>query len=244
MFDDFASVQYRAARGKSALVSLALHGFLLAAFFIGATIRANLPVTKEIEVKFVGPGQGPGAPPPPPPPAGPKKPRTRKITQPVKVEIPKPLIIPTEEPKDEPPPVEAKDEGVEGGVEGGVKGGVVGGVVGGVLGGTGGGGTEAPPPPEKPKAKNVPPFVIAKDMLRQTSPRLSEVFKQSHRGQTVTGMYRVCVGTDGHVYEVIVVKSVPGADEDIVEGLKADWLYREQPVPVCFLYNMPISIVQ
>ncbi|WNG32711.1 hypothetical protein F0U60_03225 [Archangium minus] len=93
------------------------------------------------------------------------------------------------------------------------------------------------------KPKNVPPFVIQRDVVRQTKPRLSEVFKQSHRNMgTVTGMYRICVSTDGNVYEVTPVKSVPGADEDIIAGIKDGWQYKPQKVPVCFLYNMPITI--
>jgi protein TonB len=100
------------------------------------------------------------------------------------------------------------------------------------------------PAPERPKAKNVPPFVIARDMLRQDPPRMSDVFKQSHRGQTVSGLYKVCVDTDGHVYEVTPVKPVEGANDEIVDGIKADWLYKPQQVPVCFLYNMVVSVQQ
>ena len=108
-------------------------------------------------------------------------------------------------------------------------GGVIGGAVGGVVGA-----------PLKPK--NVPAFVVQRDMLQQTQPNLPEVFKQAHRGQALAGSYRVCVGTDGHVYEVDIVKSVPGADEAIVTCVRESWLYKPQAVPVCFLYNMPITI--
>jgi protein TonB len=109
----------------------------------------------------------------------------------------------------------------------------VGGQLGGTLGGTG----------EVVKPKNVPPFVIQRDVVRQTPPRLSEVFKQSHRGQgTLTGLYRICVSTEGNVYEVTAVKSVPGADSDIISGIRDGWQYKPQKVPVCFLYNIPITI--
>jgi protein TonB len=50
------------------------------------------------------------------------------------------------------------------------------------------------------------------------------------------------VATDGHVYEVTPIKSVPGADEDIIQGIREGWLYKPQQVPVCFLYNIPITI--
>jgi protein TonB len=95
---------------------------------------------------------------------------------------------------------------------------------------------------ERPKAKNVPPFVIARDLIRQSPPRMSEVFKQGHRGQTVTGLYKVCVDTTGEVYEVTAVKGIEGATDEIVEGIRADWLYKQQSVPVCFLYNMVVTV--
>ena len=57
-------------------------------------------------------------------------------------------------------------------------------------------------------------------------------------------MYRVCVDTDGSVYEVTPIKAVDGANEEIVEGIKGDWLYKPQQVPVCFLYNMVVRVEQ
>src|SRR5712692_8113995 len=157
-----------------------------------------------------------------------------------RAEVPRPAL---EAPKViEPPPVEEEDDdGVLGGVEGGVAGGVVGGVLGGQINSTGGGGMA---PAEKVQPKNVPIFVIQRDMIRQVSPRMSEVFNLQHRGQTVTGMYKVCVDTDGSVYEVTPIKSVPGADDEIIEGIKAGWLYKAQQVPVCFLYNMVVTVQQ
>ncbi len=242
MFDQFSTRPRKGFENYTA-VSLCVHAGLIC-FVVGlAAIRARMPVQKEVVVSFLGPGKTPGAPPPPPPPAG-KKHTTpkRKIA---KTEIPKPtLMAPKIDPPESVKEPEVEDEAVEGGVEGGVAGGVVGGVVGGQLGSTGGGG-EAPPPVDKPKPKNVPPFVIQRDVLQQTPIHLSEVFKNSHRSSGVmTGMYKVCVGTDGHVYEVEAVKSVPGADEDIIDGMKEGWLYKPQQVPVCFLYNVPIDIHQ
>lgn len=245
MFDTLSRGPRRTAQqATSAAVSLGVHAFVVFAIVFAASYKAAEVAPKEVEVKFIGPGAGKGPPPPPPPPAGKKSQVRRKpMIQPTKVEIPRPIEIPKELPPEEPKDSAAEDDGEEGGVEGGVKGGVIGGVVGGVVGGTGGGG-EAPPPPERPKAKTVPPFVIARDIIRQPPPRLSEVFKQAHRGQNLVGTYRVCVGLDGHVYEVTVIKPVPGADEDIIDGIKNEWLYKEQEVPKCFNYIGNISIVQ
>ena len=229
------------------IVSVGLHALLVAAFLALASFKVKDAARKEVEVAFIGPGKGKGAPPPPPPAAAAKK-RTptphRKLL--AKVEVPKPVLeMPktvAPPPKEEPPEEEEEEGAVELGVEGGVAGGVVGGVLGGAVGGTGGGGSMEPKPAERPKPKNVPAFAIAKDMIRQMAPRMSEVFHNSHRGQTVTGMYKVCVDLDGSVYEVTPVKPIDGANDEIVDGIKTGWQYRPQQVPVCFLYNMVVRI--
>jgi protein TonB len=190
--------------------------------------------------------------PPAPPPPAPARAIAHKAVVGKKIERPRPVVIkppepkplPKPEPKPEPVPevaqtpeptpatsaTAASGPVVAGAQTGGVQGGVAGGEVGGKVG--------APPKP-----KNVAAFVIQRDVIEQPAPRLSEVFKQAHRGQgTVVGMYKVCVGTDGHVFDVIAVKSVPGADSDIIEGIKEGWVYKPQQVPVCFLYNTPITI--
>jgi len=221
------------------VVSVGMHALIIGGLLAVAGLRVHAAHKKEVDVSFVGPGKTRNAPPPPPPPAG-KKHVTpkRKLA---KVEIPKQEIV---APKIVPPPddPEPEDEGVEGGVEGGVAGGVLGGVLGGLVGSTGGGGMQ--PSAERPKPRSVPPFVIARDMIRQDPPRMSEVFKEAHRGQTVNGMYKVCVDTDGRVYEVTPVKEVEGANEEIIAGIREDWLYKPQQVPVCFLYNMVVTVRQ
>jgi protein TonB len=250
MFDQLNAGQGQKLPGYTA-VSIVAHAVLVAGFLAFASYKVqHQAVKQEVDVSFIGPGKGKAAPPPPPPPPASRKvtPQRHKLT--AKVEVPKPVL---EQPKlvepVKPPPEPEEDEddadepaGVVGGTQGGVAGGVLGGVVGGVVGGTGGGGSMQPKEQEKPKAKNVPPFVIARDMIRQSPPRMSTVFKEGHRGQTVNGMYRVCVGTSGEVYEVQAVKGIEGATEEIVEGIRADWLYKPQPVPVCFLYNMVVTV--
>ena len=245
MFEDISAAKTRSLPRYTA-VSIGIHVVLVTLFLLAAALRAREPEKKEIEVSFIGPGKGKGAPPPPPPPAAKKRSTPTPRHKPVlaKVEIPRPVLEPpkvVEPPREEPAEEDDEDEGVVGGVEGGVAGGVVGGVVGGQVGGTGGGGSMAP---ERPKAKNVPPFVIARDMIRQAPPRMSEMFKSSHRGQQVMGMYKVCVDTDGKVYEVSPVKAIDGANDEIIDGIKADWLYKPQQVPVCFLYNMVVTVQQ
>ena len=243
----------------STALSVGAHGLLIVLVMVLSAVKAKTDAEKEIKVAFVGPGRGNQPPPPPPPPAAKKRtsPKRPKVETPKRnIEIAKITEVPKlEAPQmvEEPPKVEIEeaddgDDGVEGGVEGGVKGGVVGGVLGGVvggvvggtLGGTGGGGTS---PPVRPKAKNVPEFVVKRSAIRQPSPRLSEVFKQANRGKLgIGGMYKVCVDLDGKVYEVTPIKGVPGADESIIDGIKDYWLFQPQQVPVCFLYNMQITV--
>jgi protein TonB len=225
--------------------SVALH-----AIAIGLLLHEHARVEhrRELAVVFRAISNPPA--PPPPPAGGPvravqHKPVVGKRIEPKRVVIkaPDPKPIPKPEPKPEPQvvespatpatpsaPVASSGPAVAGGQAGGAAGGVAGGTVGGKVGA-----------PLKPK--NVAAFVIQRDVLQQVPPRLSEVFKQAHRGQgTVVGMYKVCVGADGHVFDVVAVKSVPGADADIIDGIKGGWLYKPQQVPVCFLYNMPITI--
>ena len=245
----------------STAFSVGAHGLLVAMVVVLGAVKARQAADKEVNVNFIGPGKGAKPPPPPPPPAAKKRTSVKrvKIETPKRViEIPKTVVlarldppkIVEEPPKEEPEEADDGDDAGEvGGVEGGVKGGVaggtiggtVGGVIGGTLGGTGGGGTALPP--ARPKAKNVPEFVVKKSVIRQPMPRLSEMFKAANRGKTgIGGLYKVCVDLDGKVYEVIPVKGVPGADDSIIDGIKDYWLFQPQTTPICFLYNMQITV--
>lgn len=221
------------------LIAVAIHAAALAALIAFPGQAARMP-EPEVQVAFM---RAPALPPPPPPPpaamnsARRTKPKTPKpVTD--KLVMPKPDATPKPEPEPEPEPAEESAEPVVGGMVGGVAGGVAGGTVGGVVGGTlGGTGTG------EVKPKNVPAFVIQRDLVRQTAPRLSEVFKNARRGlPPVLGVYKVCIHTSGRVYEVTAVTSVPGADEDIIRGIREGWEYKPQQVPVCFLYNIPIQV--
>ena len=179
------------------------------------------------------------SPPPPPPKFGPAYAKRQPVRSQRLVASTAPRKVrPIESPprQQEPTDNEERENGTS--IEGELAG-VAGGVSGGVVGGTGGG----PVKEEPPKPKNVPPFIIQRDIIAQPKPRLSEVFKQAHRNSgPVTGLYKVCVGTDGHVYAVTAMQPIPGADEEIIETIRDGWLYKPQQVPVCFLYNIPITV--
>ncbi len=239
MFEHVGRAPQRLPWGISAL-SIGLHGaaVLFVVWLSGRAIKGDSAVPEVILFKAP-----PAAKPPPPPPPPPAAARTTPKTNTTRIEPKKKPEVPTKIPDKvvEPTPQAAPDpqpsaptSNEAGGTVGGVVGGVAGGTVGGVVGSDG--------PPSAAKPKNVPAFVIQRDMLQQTSPKLPEVFKQAHRGQQLAGMYKVCVGLDGKVYQVDVVKSVGGADESIVQGIREGWIYKPQQVPVCFLYNMPIKI--
>jgi protein TonB len=223
--------------GMGAVLSGLFHVGALA-LVLWISTRPHVEKEKGVAVKFMLP------PPPPPPPLPLALKRATRVERVQHARRPETIVQPREVPKRRPPEAEPEEENEEqeGGVEGGVQGGAVAGVAGGVLGGVVGGmvgGTAH----EAPKPKNVLPFVIQRDVLDQPQPRLSEVFKESHKNSgPISGMYRVCVGRDGHVFEVTPVKPIPGADEDIILGIREGWLYKPQQVPVCFLYNIPIIL--
>src|SRR5437868_333680 len=70
--------------------------------------------------------------------------------------------------------------------------------------------TCATTPPAHSKAKRVPALVIQRQAIYQPQPRLPEMFKLASRGkQGLAGTYRICVGANGKVFEVAVIKGVP-----------------------------------
>src|SRR5207248_1701836 len=119
--------------------------------------------------------------------------------------------------------------GVKGGVKGGVVGGVIGGVVGGTIGGSGtGGGGPAPPPP-----KMVASITLMAQQISHPDPHLPDYFRNQHPNQTVRGVYKVCLRTDGRISDVYPLTSIPGMDSLVIEQIKSGWVYKPQPVPVC-----------
>jgi protein TonB len=175
-------------------------------------------------------------PPPPPPPKAHHHTEHHEIKKPEIIKQPDPHAIvqpkKEEEKKEEDKPDEegATEDGVEGGVAGGVKGGVVGGTV----GGTGKGPVSSP--------KTVPMFTLMSQKIAAVNPHLSDGFKAQHPHQNVVGTYKVCIGNDGHVNDVTTMNSVAGEDGPIITQMKSTWLYKPQPVPVCFVSRLVFQI--
>lgn len=99
----------------------------------------------------------------------------------------------------------------------------------------------APPPPPPPAPRKVPVFLIRKQQLSGADPHLPLQVKLQHRGQTLTGAYLVCIDKSGQVSGVTTLTSIPGADEEIIQTLRA-WTYKQQVIPVCFAQNFEFVV--
>jgi hypothetical protein len=194
------------------------------------------------------------APPPPPPlppafgkhhdapkPVIPTKPRvkpvTHVITQPVE-KPPEPELKPDAPKEKEKPKADDEDgdegdpEGVVGGSKDGDKEGSLAGVEGGMKGPTGPvAPLPLPAPPPKPRV--VASFIFDRERINYPDPHLPEAFLQSHAGQTVRGMYRICVDQEGKVNKMETITSISGVDQSIIDQVISTWLYQPQPVPIC-----------
>jgi protein TonB len=184
-------------------------------------------------------------PPPPPPPAKKKRdtPKPKPVVQPTVQQVKQPLVQPkVKEP--EPEPDKEDEQGVEGGVEGGVPGGVIGGVLGGER-------DKAPPPPPPPKPEPpAPPKVVQATVLESQKisgsvPSLPPTVKDSaftalgNQPGMLTAMFKVCIGPDGAIAQVNLLKpSGSAALDDFIRANLRTWRYRPymingKPTPIC-----------
>lgn len=234
MFDRYAaSTEVSWARRAIIVASLVLHGAAAIGLFIYSIFHVEEIAPPAVSLTFFS---APPPPPPPPPPARKKSSTTveKKVTPTEVVQPTTKLVQPQKvEPKqDDKKDDKDDDDGEEGGQEGGVKGGQTGGQVGGQLGGTvGGTGTDLHAKPASPKM--VASFTLTAQQVSHADPHLTDAFKSAHPQQTVKGMYKVCIGTDGHITDVTPMTSIPGMDQTLIEQIKAGWTYKPQPVPVC-----------
>ncbi|MBX3231694.1 MAG: PaxA [Labilithrix sp.] len=235
MLDSFGPQKTNWVRRVVFITSIVVHAGAAIALLIWSVFHVEELAPPEVTLTFFN---APPPPPPPPPPAG----ASQKKSTPKKTIIPKvnpnalkePKPTPKEEPKEEP-------QGEPGGVQGGVQGGVAGGVVGGVVG--------APPSPAPAPApapappKMVPTFLFAKERIASPPPALTDPFKDKHPKQTVSSRYRICVGTNGRVTEVVVLTPLGGTEDDhVMRQIKAGWVWKPQPLPICSVQNFDFNI--
>ncbi len=91
-------------------------------------------------------------------------------------------------------------------------------------------------PPARPR--NIASFVFDRQRLSAPDPHLSAEFWRVSPMRSVSGTYRVCIGTDGRIFQIAPTVGIAGEDERIMEHLRRTWRYRPQPLPVCSLLTL------
>lgn len=86
-----------------------------------------------------------------------------------------------------------------------------------------------------------PAFVMKGEKLAGETPRLPPAVRDSHRNQTLQGVYKFCMGKDGNVYQVTPVNSIPDADEAIAAALRT-WRFKPQVVSTCVIWVMQFIV--
>src|SRR5262249_18720853 len=75
-------------------------------------------------------------------------------------------------------------------------------------------------------------FVLEAQKLSGDQPPLPAHLSPANPGRKLTGVYKICVNLEGHVYQVSAVAPISGADAEIMQALRA-WKYRPQRANVC-----------
>lgn len=221
------------------IVSIALHAGLLAVGVVHSLWQVDELPMPSVDVTLAV--AAPPPPPPPPPKRASKKPKT-KPSEPK----PQTLVAPKEVTKPEPEedkgadePSDADEEGDDNGQEGGVAGGVVGGVVGGV----------APPPPKK----TGPELLTNKQghgllaINPQVAPyKVNVPERYIRQGMAYVAVLQVCVGTNGAVRNVRIVKpTIPPIDQQLQKVIPK-WRYKPHlvngvPTEFCYPVNYTVK---
>jgi periplasmic protein TonB len=247
MFDRYVAATKPSWKRRALMIaSFALHGIAAIVIIIWSFFHVDEIAPPAVSLTFFS---APPPPPPPPPPARKKSssetpkttPQIKPVTQPTDI----PKIVQPKEPDKKEEDEKEEEGGMEGGEKGGVKGGEVGGVKGGVVGGVKGGvvgGTGTDPNAKGPPGRTVAGFTLLASQISHPDPHLPEWFKEQKKGSTVKGMYKVCIRNDGHISDVIPMTPIPGVDQQISDQIRSSWLYKPQPVPVCFVAALTFKI--
>jgi hypothetical protein len=220
-------------------VSLSLHVGLLVVGAFQSLWRVDEISPRGVQVTFASAMAAPPAPPPPPPASARPVATARKPKPtPVPHATPSEVVQPREQPPEEPATTEGPDEGEAVGESGGSENGVAGGVIGGTA-------IEAPTPPP-PRSVAPTPVMLAPAV--GVGQRLSDLNDPRFRptlppvlnrpGNIVRGLFKICVGIDGHVTDVKRLKSAdPAVDEDWANVIRR-WEYKPftingHPTPFC-----------
>ena len=108
-----------------------------------------------------------------------------------------------------------------------------------------------PAPASRPSArKNVLPHMFDLQVLDKEYPHLPDKVLINHAGETLTVMYYVTVGTDGHVTAVDPVTSASQAEarravadvDAVVEETLRRWKFRPQVMPIRSMMRFVFTI--
>jgi hypothetical protein len=228
------------------VLSLSLHGILLAVATARSFWQVDELQPRSVAVHFL---LAYAPPPPPPPPAAPAV-AVAAAPAPPKPAPPKPkpdeLVQPAPEPVAPPEATEAAAVASEAPEadesEPGDPGGLPGGDIAGVAGGDPVAAAPAPPPPAAPAVEiNLTPSIGTQ--LRTTDindPRFRPMLPPAlnRNGMVVAGMFRICVAPDGHVKAVSIMKSADPLVDQVWTDVIRTWEYRPysvggQAVPFC-----------
>jgi protein TonB len=232
-------------------LSAVVHGALIAVGVIYSFWHVDELTPPTLRVTFMSAAAPPPPPPPPPPAGGPARKKVATKPRLTPTPIPTPVLKPNDivQPRERPDPVkkpprprddEEDDEDEPVGVAGGVKGGTIGGTVGGIIGGVKGGviggvvgGTGAAPV----ASKFLPPNLGALQKVSGSDPPFPMSLRRG--GNLYVVMAKICVGKDGAVDSVSLMKRAdPLLDDSVVSTVKG-WRYRplmanSTAVPFCY----------
>jgi protein TonB len=248
-------------RRLTTLLSVILHGGVVIAAVAYSYWHVEELTPPTVTVTFVA-----AAPPPPPPPplplgggsGAPARRHPPAPPRPIPV-VRRPELAPPRTPHEEPVPVVAPPaveaprhdpapaptaasaprpgpagEGVPDGVRGGLAGGVRGGAQGGAISGAATGAPSAAP-------RFLPPLMARQQQLPGSNPVLPAVL--STRGARYDVKAKVCVGTNGLVDSVIILKHGPPVLDGVVLSSIKAWRFRPlsangAPVPFCYFADL------
>jgi hypothetical protein len=232
-------------RRVTVVLSLGLHGALLLAAAVYSFWRVDEVMPPAVAVTFAGGWVA--APPPPsrPPPVHHELPRVRS-----KVAKPDPavpaLVQPSEPPNDRPPPPSSDlaDDGEPGTQQGAPAG---------MLGDTGIAALATMVPPPPPRAPEIKPVTLPPSI--GSGQRITDIndprFRPSlpgplnRAGVMLWGLFRICVGADGDVTNVKVLKTAePTVDGEWARVIQT-WQYRPysidgRPTPFCHTMRLEV----
>jgi hypothetical protein len=79
-------------------------------------------------------------------------------------------------------------------------------------------------------------------MLRAQAPfKFPIEFEFLNRGKQLKGVYRVCVGKDGHISLVAALDPAGAADPYVKEGIAQGWEYKPLSKPACFFWRVTLN---